>query len=97
VGERAEGNLRRPEREPVAVTEPPAALLLAVDGDLGLPVALFEVEVATVEDDLRVVLGDVGQRDAEIVVERFAYRRDRFVDAVLARPPLRWEVFEGRH
>ena len=45
--------------------EPRAALLLAVDEDLGLPVDLLEVEVAAVEEDLRVVLGDPGRVDSE--------------------------------
>jgi hypothetical protein len=41
VGEHAESELRFPG-EAIAVAEPPAPLLLAVDEYLGLPVTLFE-------------------------------------------------------
>ena len=77
--------------------EPPAPLLLAVDEDLGLPVALFEVEVAPVEDDLGMVIGDVGAANEQVVVERPPDGGHRFVDAVFPRPALRREVFQGRH
>ena len=43
------------ERDAVAVGQPRAALLLAVDQDLAVAVQLLELEVAAVEDDLRVV------------------------------------------
>ena len=56
--EHAEGELGVAEREAVAVDEARAALLLAVDEDLALLVDLFEVEVAPVEEDLRVRLGE---------------------------------------
>ncbi len=55
--EHAEAELDVPEREAVAVDEARAALLLAVDEDLALLVDLLEVEVAAVEEDLRVRLG----------------------------------------
>ena len=80
------------------MTEPPAPFLLAVDRDLGLTVVAFlEVEVAAVEDDVGVMIDDVWGSDGEVVVERASDRRDRLVNAVLPRAPLRWEVFEGRH
>ncbi len=56
--EHAEASSDVAEREPVAVNQTRAALLLAVDEDLGLLVDLFEVEVAPVEEDLRVRLGE---------------------------------------
>ena len=56
--EHAERELGVAERDAVAVDEARAALLLAVDQDLAGLVDLFEVEVAAVEEDLRVVLRD---------------------------------------
>ena len=52
-----------PSVQPVAVDEARAALLLAVDEDLGVCVDLFEVEVAAVEEDLRVVSAIAWPRD----------------------------------
>ena len=42
----------------IAVDQARASLLLAVDGDVALPLDLLEHEVATIEDDLRVILTD---------------------------------------
>ena len=64
LGEHAERELGVAEREAVAVDEARAALLLAVDEDLGLAVDLLEVEVAAVEEDLGVVVGDARRRRA---------------------------------
>src|SRR5262249_19038246 len=91
------GELRRAEDDAVAVDEPTAPLLLTVDEDLGLPVPLFEVEVAAIEDDLRVMVDHVGGRDKEVVVDRPTYRRHRLLEAGHTRSALARKVFERRH
>ena len=70
--EHAELELGVAEGEAVAVNEPGAPLLLAVDEDVALFVDLLEVEVAPVEQDLGVGLRHLLPLDAHVVTERGA-------------------------
>ena len=87
------------EREAVAVDEPCAPLLLAVDEDLAVLVDLFEVEVAPVEQHLRVRLrqGPAGLRERHVVPEGSADGGNRFVERECARRALGREPLERRH
>ena len=96
-GEHREAELDRAEGDAIAVNEPRAALLLAVDRDLGVAVRLLQDEVAAVEEDLRVVLRDAGARDDHVVAERFADGGERLVDAVEARGARGGEMLQRRH
>jgi hypothetical protein len=80
-----EHQLQRAEREPVVVQQLGPALLLAVDGDLPLPVDFREVEIPPVEDDLRVVVGYARALYADIVASSSAHRGDLLVDGEDAR------------
>ena len=75
--EHAERQLGVAQRQAVAVDEPGAALLLAVDEDLALLVDLFEVEIAPVEEDLGVRFRDALALDAHVVAERATDRSTR--------------------
>ena len=97
LGEHGERELDRSELDAVAVDEPRAALALAVDGDLGVFVELFEREIAAVEEDLRVMLCHAHARDGHVVAEGLPDRGERFVDAVDARGARRDEVPQCRH
>ena len=86
-----------PSVTPVAVDEARAALLLAVDEDLGLLVDLFEVEVAPVEEDLRVRLGEPVAGEGDVVAERAADRRHRLVEHERPRRTLGRKPLEDGH
>ena len=74
-----------------------AALLLTVDQDLALTVDLFEVEVAAIERDLRMVLGHAGTLDRDVVSEGATNGSDGLVDREGARRPLAREPADCRH
>src|SRR5207244_1526849 len=69
LGEKAEPQLRFAEREAVTIGEAGAALLLAVDENFAFAIQLFQLKVAAVEDDLRVVMRDAGVRQVDVVAE----------------------------
>ncbi len=97
LGEHGEDQLGAAELDPVPVGEAHPPLALAVDGDVRVAIELFEDEVAPVEEDLRVVLGDPVAPDRHVVAERPADGGDRLVDAVLARGAGGGEVLQRRH
>ncbi len=91
--EHAEGELGVPEGEAVAVDQPGAAFFLAVEEDLALLVDLLEVEVAAVEENLRVRRRDPLALHADVVAEGAADRAHRLVQRenvrrTLGRKPL---------
>ena len=95
--EHAERQLGVSQGEPVAVDEARAPLLLPVDEDFAILVDLLEVEVAPVEQDLRVRLGELRARHSDVVPERAPYGRDRLVEQKRAGGALGGEPFEGGH
>ncbi len=78
--EHAEGHLDVPECQSVPVDKTGAALLLAVDEDLGLLVEFFQVEVSAVEEHLSVCFREAATGNGDIVAER-ARRNGRLPEA----------------
>src|SRR5690606_22275752 len=95
--EHAEAELRAPEVQPIPIAEPRPSLPLAVDQDLRGAIDLLELEVASVEDDLRVVRQHARIREMDVVAERPPDRGDRLVQADEDRRSLGWEIANRSH
>ena len=95
--EHAERQFDVAERQSIAVHEPRPALLPPVDQDLAVLVDLFEVEVPTIEQYLRVRLGKFGAGEGHIISESTAHRRNGLVEHERARRTLSRKPLQKGH
>src|SRR5262249_8110396 len=80
LAEHAASELRPSGRQPIAVAPPSPALALSVYRNLRGAVELFDLEIASVERNLGVVLEDAAIGNVNVVAEGPADGRDGLVD-----------------
>ena len=85
------------ECEAIPVDQASAALLLPVDGDVGVAVELLELEIAPVEHDLGVVIPDGSIGDVHVVAGPATDRGHGLVDREQHRRPIRRKIAQHRH